>query len=116
MTASRSDCSKDPADEIPVVAGDAGDIGEAASSPRLREVLFTCPNMSTQHSNVPAAVLRLREASYSTSFKNPSLLYPLSISDRIRINEWAIHNNVCALVTFPSSTLSHRETRCTYFV
>ena len=52
MTASRSDCSREPADEIPAVAEDeagGGVIGEdaAASSPKLMEVLFTRPNMST---------------------------------------------------------------------
>ena len=44
MTASRSDCSRDPADEIPAVADD-DDMGEEASSPKFTEVLFERPNM-----------------------------------------------------------------------
>ena len=45
MTASRSDCSRDPADEIPAVADDDAGMGvdEEASSPKLREVLFERP-------------------------------------------------------------------------
>ena len=120
MTASRSDCSREPADEIPAVAADddAGDIGDeaAAGSPKLRELLFPRPNMpsttQTHCSKLPAA-LRFREAFY-TAVKNPSVTF--SPHHQFRINEWAIHNNVCALVTFPSSTLSHRETRYTYYV
>ena len=47
MTASRSDCRSDPADEIPAVADDdgMGEEDEEASSPKLREVLFERPNM-----------------------------------------------------------------------
>ena len=46
MTASRSDCSSDPADEIPAVADDGiREEDEEASSPKLREVLFERPNM-----------------------------------------------------------------------
>ena len=45
MTASRSDCSRDPADEIPAVADDDDDMGEEASSPKFTEVLFERPNM-----------------------------------------------------------------------
>lgn len=94
MIASRSDCSREPADDIPVVAEDAG---EEASSPRLREVLFTCPNMPTHRSNLPAA-LRFREAFYTLR----SRILHLFPHHRFRINEWPIlpiHNNLCALVT-----------------
>ena len=45
MTASRSDCSRDPADEIPAVADDDDVMGEEASSPKFTEVLFERPNM-----------------------------------------------------------------------
>ena len=83
MTASRSDCSREPADEIPAVAADddddAGDIGDeaAACSPKLRELLFPRPNMpsttQTHCSKLPAA-LRFREAFY-TAVKNPSVTF-----------------------------------------
>ena len=112
MTASRSDCSREPADEIPAVADDddddAGDIGDeaAACSPKLRELLFPRPNMpsttQTHCSKLPAA-LRFREAFY-TAVKNPSVTF--SPHHRFRINDWAIHNSVCALVTFPSPLLN----------
>ena len=70
MTASRSDCSRDPADEIPAVADD-DDMGEEASSPKFTEVLFERPNMlSTFAMFEPCQhCIRTRAASRFAAFK-----------------------------------------------